>query len=390
MNELVASGPTRAAAGHPTVDSRTLAGGARRLLAAATRSRWRGGDPYDGLSRPWPRVMRNGRRRRQAIVQLYARSPVDIRRLDRRSPPVIAKALGTFGLAAAHLYAQHGAATDRSTALDALALLDEDRSAGPDAWGYPWDVQTRWSFYPAHSPNVIVTAFAGAGLESAETLGVDRFRPRARRAAEWTAQRLYRDGYFAYHEGSDALVHNASLLGARLVHALMGDDPVARTMVSRAVERTLAAQRRDGSWPYGNGPGLGWVDGFHTGYVLACLCSLRDLDPAIEGALARGASYYLQRCFDREGRALLYPARRYPEDGHSAGTGLTALSALVSAGLIDREALVPVARRTLTHVLRGDHAVFRRYRFGAASVHYIRWCDAHVALGLADASRALA
>ena len=39
-------------------------------------------------------------------------------------------------------------------------------TAAPDrtVWGYPWDVQTRWSFYPAGSPNVVVTAFAASGL----------------------------------------------------------------------------------------------------------------------------------------------------------------------------------------------------------------------------------
>ena len=47
-----------------------------------------------------------------------------------------------------------------SLALDALETLDGDRSAGERAWGYHWDMQTRWSFYPAGSPNVVVTAFA--------------------------------------------------------------------------------------------------------------------------------------------------------------------------------------------------------------------------------------
>ena len=31
----------------------------------------------------------------------------------------------------------------------------------------------------------------------------------------------------------------------------------------------------------------------------------------------------------------------------------------------------------------------RRYRWGATTPRYLRWCDAHVALGLADAALAL-
>jgi hypothetical protein len=40
--------------------------------------------------------------------------------------------------------------------------------------------------------------------------------------------------------------------------------------------------------------------------------------------------------------------------------------------------------------LIGGHAVHRRYRWGRSTVRYIRWCDAHVALGLVDAAAALA
>ena len=48
-----------------------------------------------------------------------------------------------------------------------------------------------------------------------------------------------------------------------------------------------------------------------------------------------------------------------------------------------------MSRRVLDHGLRGGRAVHRRYRWGATTVRYLRWCDAHVALGLVDAAAAL-
>jgi hypothetical protein len=39
--------------------------------------------------------------------------------------------------------------------------------------------------------------------------------------------------------------------------------------------------------------------------------------------------------------------------------------------------------------LRNGSAVHRRYRLGSTTVRYLRWCDAHVALGLIDAAAAL-
>ena len=120
----------------------------------------------------------------------------------------------------------------------------------------------------------------------------------------------------------------------------------AAARVAQAVERALAAQRPDGSWPYGEGRALAWSDSFHSGYVLTCLDRLGALDPRVEEAVARGAEHY-RRFFDATGRAQLWANRRFPEDGHSAGTALTTLAVLLRRGLVDRELLERVATRVL-------------------------------------------
>ena len=366
-----------------------MVGAAAELTTTAASQGWAGPDPYDGLWWGWPAVMKGGRRRRQMIVQLHARSPVDVRVFYRSKPPAISKALGVFGEVAArlsHMSPQGGFPELARKALDPLLDMTV---AGGSAWGYPWDVQTRWSFYPAGSPNVVATAYAARGLAAAgRALEVPRYEAAARKAAEWALRELYdeRGGFFAYHPGSDALIHNANLLGARLVHDLHGDDPHSRTAVLQALELTLAAQRDDGSWPYGADANVGFVDGFHTGYVLTCLCALRDLDPAVDDAIARGARYWTSSFFDREGRAMLWPNRPYPEDGHAAGTALTTFAALAAAGHRFEPLFEDVQGRLLARGLSDGHAVHRRYRLGRTRVSYIRWCDAHVALGLVDAA----
>jgi hypothetical protein len=356
---------------------------ARVLTESAARADFRGPDPFDALVSRWPAALVGGRRRRQALIQLHARSPVDLRRLYRRRHPQIAKALGVFGSAGMRAHRLTGDARPRDLGLRALELLDADRTAGPCAWGYPWDMQTRWSFYPAGTPNVVATTFAACALLEAGP----QYAPRAHEAAQWVLDRLWvePEGYFGYHPGRPVNIHNASLLGAWLVHVAGVD---AGERVPRAIERTLAAQRRDGSWPYGEGANLGWTDSFHTGYVLVCLDRMRDVESGIEEAVARGATYY-ERFFDTTGRALLWATKPYPEDGHSAGTGLTTLSLLHRHGLVGRELVERVAQRVLDAVLQRGHAVHRRYRVGRTTVRYLRWCDAHVALGLVDAAAAL-
>ena len=365
---------------------------AEALETRAADAGWRGPDPYDGLWWHWPAWMTGGRRRRQFIVQVHARSPVDIRRAYRRGHPRIAKTLALFAAAGLRLHAVTGNDASRTRAIGALDALTADRTAGGLAWGYPFDVQTRWSHYAAGTPNVVVTAFAiQALLAGADATGREELAERARMAARWILDDLFvePDGFFSYHPESRVNVHNANVLGAAAIAAALPDDPHAARAVSRAVDRTLARQAPDGSWEYGEGGNLGWADSFHTGYVLLSLIRLRRAGFDVDDAIARGARHYT-RFFDERGRATLWADRPWPEDAHSAGTGMSTLAALRELGHVDRGVLERVTARVLDAGVRGSRAVPRRYRHWRATVWYPRWCDGHVALGLADAAVPLA
>ncbi|HEV7529601.1 MAG TPA: hypothetical protein VGO29_11955 [Solirubrobacteraceae bacterium] len=316
-----------------------------------------------------------------------------MRRLYRRHQHArIPKALGLFGEAAIKLSTIDPDGDLREEAHEPLTLLAADHSAG-DAWGYPFDVQTRWSFYSAYSPNVVVTAFAGGALaKGAEAFGVHHFAVRSTQAAQWVLSKCFNSslGAFSYHEHSDTVIHNANLLGARLVWNQLGSDPCARDAVKRSVERTLAAQASDGTWAYGEGPGLEWNDSFHTGFVLSALVELSDVDAAVSDAVARGATAYADAFFGARGEAQLWPNKQFPEDAHAAGTGLSTLAKLNNLTLVDPELLARVANRVVTSTVTDAHAIWRRNRWTKSHIPYIRWCDAHVACGIADAAVALA
>lgn len=370
------------------VNTKALIAGAERLCDLAEEAGWRGPDAYDGLWWAWPRLLVGGRRRRQALIQLHARSPVDFRPLYRRSHPLLPKTLGIFASARTRLHRLTGDARHREGALQALEALCADRSSGTPGWGYPFDTQTRWSFYPASSPNIVVTTYAATGLsEAGDAFGIEAYGARAREAIEWLQDTLFLEdaGFYCYHRGSETFIHNANLLGARAVRRVLGPDYAAEA-VARAVERTLDCQKADGSWPYGEGSGLEFVDSFHTGYVLECLCDFIDDDPRVREALELGARYYADRFFGAGGEARLWPHREFPEDAHATGTALTSLARLADLGIVDPALVRLVGRRATTHMLRDGRAVYRRYRLGTTRVKYLRWADSHMALGLADAA----
>ncbi len=201
-------------------------------------------------------------------------------------------------------------------------------------------------------------------------------------AFEYARSRLFAEpGYFAYFAGSKVPIHNASVLVAALFARAGGRD----TSAEQALRYTLERQREDGSWPYGEGPRLGWVDGYHTVYVLESLGRVHEAntDRAVEMAIRRGLDLYVTRLVDADGAPRHTLASRYPLDIHAAASGVTGLCNLRR---YDERAL-PTAERLLAWALenmrrRDGRFAFQSHRRFRNAVPYIRWNDAHMLLAL--------
>jgi hypothetical protein len=252
----------------------------------------------------------------------------------------------------------------RTRLLDELSLRLRD-----GGWGYEFDVQTRWGFYPAGSPNVIVTAFVGEALAGAGRACPPRVR-------EWlSSEMLHPEGFLRYVPGNDALVHNANLLGARTLWRCGGDPELVRVAVHASLDR----QRRDGTWPYGEGRGLEWIDNFHTAYVLLALHDLLAVVPEASDALERGVAAWGERCFAADGTPYYYADRPGPVDIHNIATAVHA--SWVLPGNHKRH-LAPGAIHALLLRQRRDGAFVAATR----GTPYMRWNQAHAYLALAEVS----
>src|SRR5205823_4227010 len=144
-----------------------------------------------------------------------------------------------------------------------------------------------------------------------------------------------------YCAGSATPIHNSSMLLAAAA-ARVGDGTAVAT-AARAVAFTIARQRPDGSWPYGEGPGLDWVDGFHTAYILDSLATWHEAsaDAAALASLERGLDLYLRRLIDPDGAARATLEARYPVDTHALAWAIAILARLAP---YDERAL-PTAHR---------------------------------------------
>jgi hypothetical protein len=347
---------------------------------------WRGYDPYDGLNSSAARWLSLGSPLgRRLVTQAVKLSPLNLRPMLRIQPEWNAKAVALVASAYARVAAADG---DESAAAHAARWLDwlvANRSENElMAWGYHFEVQTRVFSYPRGEPNTIATSFvAQALLDGCELLEGDRWREPARRAAAFLATEMLDDGggapYFRYLREENALIHNANLLACAVLSRAgrVLADVTFSEITAAALRTTLAAQRDDGSWPYGEAPGQQWVDNFHTGYVLESLAACEGLEVEVREQLERGVAYWQRELFLPDGTPKYFPDRTYPLDAHCYAQAVETWLALEAShpdALINAAA---AAQLLIDRLLdRRGHVHFQKRRLWTNKVPFVRWTTA--------------
>ena len=313
-----------------------------------------GWDPHDALNSPLLRWAGRHRLLGIAILQVIRRSPLNLRPLLAIRKGYNPKAMGLF-LAT---YVQKYEMSPQREHLKRIRfffnwLVDNASSgyAGP-CWGYNFDWPNRAFLAPAGTPTIVNTAFIGLAFLGAHSLqgpwdpGAEAVETRkfsdeqksepwqsvegivvARGACEFILQDLHTtrpsadELCFSYTPLDCRFVHNANMLGAWLLAAVYdytGEDNLAEAALA-AARFTARRQRPDGSWPYGVASSDGWVDNFHTGYVLVALKRIaaylktREFDSAVQ----TGYEFWKTRMFQSEDIPKYYSNATFPIDVHS-------------------------------------------------------------------------
>jgi hypothetical protein len=342
-----------------------------RIVAWGEARDWLGYDPYDGLNSPLARVLR-GRAAKRVLTQAVKLSPVNLRPPLGIKPAWNQKAIGLVASA----YARLGRAAE---AVRWLEWLARNHLGGEDgaAWGYHFPVQTRVFSYPRDCPNTIATSFvAQAFLDGCELVDggrAERFAGIARASATYLVTRMLAErgntAYFRYLPGREETIHNANMLAcavlARTAQVLTEDHWLEPAR--RALKTTLNAQRDDGSWPYAEGP-HGWVDNFHTAYVLESLARFPEAGEELE----RGLRYWERELFLEDGTPKYFPHRVFPLDAHCYAQAIETWLAVDELDRAER-----VAQLLIRQMLApSGYVYFQRHRAWTSKVPLVRWSTA--------------
>lgn len=340
---------------------------------------------------------------RRVGIQLVKRSPLDLRRPLRIGPTHNAATLAHLLSAYARLdaLAEPERAARQAWALQQLEALRRPEYELP-CWSYHFDVETRFFFYSATTPNTIATSFAGHALVDAhERNGRSELLELAQGVGEFFLSEIPltegRGGaFFGYFPGDRTPIHNASLLAAGLLaelHARGGPERFADA-ARQAAGYAIAHQRPDGSWPYAETPAGDWVDNLHTGYVLDALGRIeRALGHAEAGEARRGGlAHYAARLFEPDGAPRFLTDSLYPIDGQCVAQAIATFSDAAEGPGDDRrwlDAAWTVLRWGERHMRRRDGAFrFQRRRLWINPTPHVRWVQAPMLEAMTRLARA--
>lgn len=368
--------------------------GLSRVERYVVAERYRGYDPYDGLTSPLFRlpVLRSWKPIRLAAIQAVKRSPVNVRPLlaipKQLNPVTIALVLEASAYRARSDREQADAHRARAhDCIDALKRLQTPGWSGA-CWGYPFDWESRYGHLPAHTPTIVATGLVTNALFVAyRELHIDDALELCASAARFVGEDLPRteeNGGFCwgYFPGDHQRVLNATMKGARLYAQLYSTTHDDEYLAPAAQTAAYVAQRQreDGSWPYAVGDKRDWADSFHTAYVLDAFDEYERCtgDATFSDIKEKGWRYYRSSFFRDDTVPTYYPDPSSRTDATACGQALLTLCRFGDLETAERAASWAIETMQdedghFAYQMRGRRIVW---------TPYMRWSSAYMYAGL--------
>ena len=331
-----------------------------------------------------------------AWIQFLKRSPINFRKIVRVPKGYNAKGLGLF-VSGLVVQERMGEAEEL---LDQLKEMICEGYTGI-SWGYNFSWKARAFYVPKGKPNMVTTVFvANAFLDYLDANGSDNsdvkiegIQDLVTGACEFILKHLIlfekNDRLcFGYIPGEEAIVHNASMLGAALLgraYSITGNEKYYEKS-KKAMAYSLSALNDDHSWPYGELSHHRFIDNFHTGFNLVALKAWMDFtgDRRWEEVLEKAYAYFLKIFWLENGCPKYYNNSLYPIDIHCSAQGIVTCLKLKE---YDDKSLV-VAKNIAKWAIENmqdkrGYFYYQKTKWFTNKIPYIRWSQAWMYYALA-------
>ncbi len=360
--------------------------------------KYTGYDPYDALKSPIFRLpfFKDNHRIRFLSQQLLKRFPVNLRPLlaiEKGYNPV------TLGLCVqAYTNCMLIFPEEKKKYEEKINhLVNEIEKLIPSeysgaCWGYDFDWESRYAKISAYKPTVVATGFVTNALFKAhQRTGNKKALDLCVSATDFILKDLNKtydekkNFCFSYSPFDHEIVFNASMKGARILAQVYSQikDEHLKNEAQNAVAYVMKCQQENGSWMYSKSTVGGWIDNYHTGYILDCLDEYMKCtgDQSYLQNLERGFSFYRRNFFTANGIPKFYDKEMYPVDCTSAGQSLLTLTRCKD---IEMAAKVSAWMIQNMRSVKDGYFYFRKFRSYTVKTSFMRWSNAWMFLGLTE------
>ena len=181
---------------------------------------------------------------------------------------------------------------------------------------------------PAYQPTIVATGIISNALYIAfKATKIQRSSDLVISASNFVKTNLYRtideNGIcLSYSPFDKEKVFNASMKGARLLAQTfnLNNDKSSVKLSRDIIKYVMSYQNTNGSWSYSLSKSGGWIDNYHTGYILDCLDDYQKLtnDYIYKNHFEKGLDFYLNNFITKDFIPKFYNHNIYPIDCTSA------------------------------------------------------------------------
>lgn len=269
-------------------------------------------------------------------------------------------------------------------------------------WGYPFDWQNNRGLWKKNTPYITCTPYAFAAYVGLyDATGEQRYLDIARSIATFVFTDLKdtptgEDAAAASYSPMDATkVVNASAYRAWVLFEADArfNLPEYKAKAQRNLNFILQSQRADGAWLYATeGSGEGFIDNFHTAFVLKNLYKInqRLKNPAVDAAIKKGWEFYRRELFNAAGEPKSFAIEPRTQivklEMYNFAEGIT-LGALLKDFIPDAMAFAENLAATLCskYQIREGYFVTRVFKTGFKHTFpFMRWPQAQLFYALTN------
>jgi len=229
-------------------------------------------------------------------------------------------------------------------------LENSEQKDGGLGWGLRFPVVTRYvktDEFTTNSFNTInvINSFLDAYEATHDEILLDYIMKGMLFEEDYMGYKELRDGIsWNYFKGVDSEIYNISGLMLGLCSRVFQVTRIDKyfCLAKQLYVGLKNSQNKDGSWNYSSGGKGGWVDGFHTGYIIEGLTRgiLAGVISSDNVCFNKGVNYYKRELFDDDFFPLYYPRTKYPIDSQNCAQAIQTLSFLSKIDKVKKDKIL--------------------------------------------------